>query len=106
MKINSKVFPYLAVNMVAFYLLPRAIRDTGSAMTVMLMGIPTICFITAIVFGMKHSFQLLYPIIIALLFSPTIFIFYNSTAWVYIIAYGVVAAVGNLIGKVFFRSAK
>ncbi|HBI71561.1 MAG TPA: hypothetical protein DDY59_00010 [Lachnospiraceae bacterium] len=63
--------------------LPIAIRDTGSAMAVMLMFI---------------------PVIIALLFFPTIFIFYNSTAWVYIIAYGVIAAIGNFIGKLFFKA--
>ena len=101
MKVNIKVLPYLLANIAAFYLLPLVIRDTGSGMAVLLFGIPVICFITAIIFGIKHSFQWLYAVIIALLFCPTIFIYYNTTAWVYIIAYGVIAAVGNLIGKLF-----
>jgi glucan phosphoethanolaminetransferase (alkaline phosphatase superfamily) len=101
MNINKRVLPYLIVNIAAFYLLPMVIKDTGSAMAILLFAIPLICFITAIIFGIKHSFQWLYPIIIALLFIPTIFIFYNTTAWIYIIGYGVIAAAGNLIGKLF-----
>ena len=75
-------------------------------MLIMLIGIPVICFITSIVFGIKHSFKLLYPITVALLFVPTIFMFYNSTAWVYIIVYGVIAFIGNFIGKLFSQSGK
>lgn len=106
MKTNFKVLPYLFVNIIAFYLLPLIIKDTGRAMVVMLIGIPLICFITSVVFGMKHSFNLLYPITVALIFAPTIFIFYNSTAWVYIIVYGVIALIGNFIGKSLSKFGK
>lgn len=106
MKTNFKVLPYLFVNIIAFYLLPLIIKDTGGAMVVMLIGIPLICFITSVIFGMKHSFNLLYPITVALIFAPTIFIFYNSTAWVYIIAYGVIALIGNFIGKSLSKFGK
>ncbi len=106
MKNNVKVLPYLLVNIVAFYLLPAVIKDTGSGMTAMLIAIPLICFVIALVFGIKHSFNLLYPMAVALLFAPTIFIFYNSTAWVYIILYGVIALLGNFIGKLFYKSVE
>ena len=106
MKTNLKVLPYLLVNIVAFYLLPTMIKDTGSAMLVMLIGIPVICFVTSIVFGINHSFKLFYPITVALLFAPTVFMFYNSTAWVYIIVYGVIALIGNFIGKLISQSRK
>ena len=106
MRINYKLIPYLLVNIAAFYFLPTVISDTGSAMAVMLIGIPAICFATAIVFGARHSFQWLYPVIVAVLFVPTVFIFYNSTAWVYSIAYGVIAAIGSFIGKLCFKPSK
>ncbi|MFV0497539.1 MAG: hypothetical protein ACK5L0_05135 [Candidatus Fimivivens sp.] len=35
-----KMLPYILVNFAAFYLLPMIIQDTGSAMFVMLFGIP------------------------------------------------------------------
>lgn len=106
MKNFIQILPYLGVNIIAFYVLPFVIQDTGTAMAVMLVGIPFICFVTSIVFGVKNSFRWIYPIIVALLFAPSIFIFYNETATPYIIAYGVIALAGNLIGKLFYKQAK
>jgi hypothetical protein len=103
MKNYLKALPYLVINAVAFYLFPILIKDTGSAMVIMLIGIPVLCFGAAVVFGVKNSFKWYYPAAVALLFVPTIFIFYNSTAWVYIIAYGLIALAGNYIGKLFFK---
>ena len=101
MKNNMRMLPYLLINAVAFYLIPILIKDTGSAMFVLLIGIPWICLITAVVFGVRNSFNWIYPIAVALLFAPTIFIFYNASAWVYIIGYGAIAFAGNLIGTLF-----
>lgn len=42
-----------------------------------------------------------YAVIVAILFIPTIPIFYNSTAWIYIFVYGAIALIGNAIGMVF-----
>ena len=53
---KKKMTPYLFVNMLAFYLLPMIIRDTGTAMVVMLVGIPLICVTVAIVYGAKNGF--------------------------------------------------
>lgn len=103
MKINLKVIPYLIVNALAFYLLPLLIQDTGSAMLILLIGMPFICFVTAVVFGAQNSFQWLYALIVAMLFIPSIFIFYNSSAWVYPVAYGILALIGNFIGKMLFQ---
>ncbi len=105
MKLKSMI-PYLIVNIIAFYLLPIVIKDTGSAMAVMLLGIPLICLLTAIIYGIKNSFNFIYPLIVAILFAPTIFIFYNSTASVYIIGYGITALVGNFVGKLFYKGDK
>lgn len=85
MKNNSRMLPYLLINAVAFYLVPILIKDTGSAMFILLIGIPWICLVVAIGYGFRNSFSWIYPLAVALLFAPTIFIFYNSSAWVYII---------------------
>lgn len=97
----KQIMPYLIVNIIAFYLLPIVIKDTSSAMAVMLIGIPFICLLTAIIYGIKNPFNLIYPLIVAILFVPTISIYYNSTASAYIVGYGIIAIVGNLIGKSF-----
>ncbi len=100
------MLPYLVVNAIAFYLLPLLIQNTGIAMFVMLIGIPLVCFLVALVYGIKNGLNWLYPFMVAILFIPTIFIFYNYTAWVYIVGYGVIALIGNFVGKLFYKNNK
>ncbi len=99
----KKMIPYLIVQIIAFYLVPLIIKDTGSAMTVMLIWLPVITFVSGAVYGWKNSFNFGYPLIVAILFAPTIFIYYNYTAYIYIAIYGVIALIGNFIGKLFYK---
>ena len=79
------------------YVIPRFIKDTGSAVIVMLMIIPLICLITSVFYGIKNGFDFWYILIAAIMFTPSIFMFYNSSAWIYVIGYAVIALLGNLI---------
>lgn len=106
MKKLRDMIPYLAVIILDFYLLPLLIRDTGSAMLMLLVVVPLICFVCSLIYGIKNSFSLVYAVIVAILFIPTIPIFYNTTAWVYIFGYGAVALIGNAIGTVFRKIMK
>ncbi len=90
--------PYLIINILAFYLLPMVAFNTGLAMVVLLIITPIICFLTSLLYGLKNGLHWLYAILTAILFTPTIFIFYNHTAIFYIYAYGIIAVIGNLIG--------
>lgn len=80
-----------------FYIIPRFIKDTGSAVIVMLMIIPLICLITSVFYGIRNGFDFWYILIAAIMFTPSIFVFYNSSAWVYVVGYAVIALLGNLI---------
>ena len=80
-----------------FYIIPRFIKDTGSAVIVMLMIIPLICLITSVFYGIRNGFDFWYILIAAIMFTPSIFMFYNSSAWVYVVGYAVIALWGNLI---------
>ena len=102
-KLIKSTLPFLLVIVFDFYLLPLLISDTGSGMFILLIAVPAICFICSLIYGIKHSFHLIYPAIVAVLFIPTIFIFYNSSAWVYILAYGVIALIGNIAGMIFYK---
>ena len=101
-----KKLPYLIVNTLAFYLAPLIITDTGSAMLVVLIFLPLVGLTSSIIYGWKHSFSILYPVLVALLFIPTIFIYYNSSASIYILIYGLISLGGNLIGKLFYKNRK
>lgn len=84
-----------------FYIVPWFIKDTGSAMLVMLVVIPLICFIISFFYGIRNGFGLCYIGIAAMMFAPSIFIFHNASAWLYTVAYAVIALLGNVIALPF-----
>lgn len=72
-------------------------------MLMMLVVIPLLTFICAIIYGVRQGFDLLLTIIATVLFAPTIFIFYNASAWIYIIAYAIITIAGNGIGRLLCK---
>ncbi len=94
---------YIISLIIIFYALPLLIRDTGSGMLVMLLGIPLLTLICSAVYGIKQGFQPLLSLITAIVFAPSVFIFYNASAWIYIVIYAVISLVGNGIGRLFFK---
>ncbi len=96
----KKMLPYLIVNILSFYLLPLLMRDTGSAMLILLFILPIIVAITSSIYGYEsNKIDLIYSLLIAILFIPTIFVYMNITAWVYTIGYFIVSILFNFIGK-------
>jgi len=94
----KNMLPSLGVIIASFYLLPLFIKDTGSGILILLIAIPLVCFISSTIYGFRRGFNILYSVIVAILFVPSIFIFYNSSAWGYTIVYGIIALIGNTIG--------
>ncbi len=99
MKNIIKQIPYLIVITLTFYLFPFIVKDTTTAMLLMLIVFPLICLITSFIYGLRQQFSWSYSIIVTILFLPTLLIFYNYTAWVYIMIYGIISLMGNLIGS-------
>ena len=99
MKKTREMSVYLIVIILAFYALPAFINDTGSGIFFLLILIPIICFLTSLIYGIRHSFNLIFLLLIMGLFIPTIFIFYNESAAVYVLIYGINAVIGNLLGS-------
>ena len=95
-KLKKNVDFYLLL-LIDFYIIPLVIKDTGSAMAVMLIIIPLICLITSVFYGIRNGFDFWYILSVAIIFIPSIFIFYNSSAWVYTVGYAIIALFGNLI---------
>ena len=98
-KIKEKgMLPYLIIMFGNFYLIPFFIYDTGTAIMILLFVIPLIGFSLSFLYGMRKGFFWLYPILVSFLFVPTIFLFYNSSASIYILMYGAVALIGEVLG--------
>lgn len=100
---TRKTLPYVVVIIFAFYVLPLLIQDTGSGMLILLIGIPMICFIVSFIYGIKNSFNWLFSLLVMLLFVPTIFIFYNESASIYTLVYGIISIIGNFIGSLLCK---
>ena len=101
-KIKTNWIYYLII-FIAFYLVPILIKDTGSGMFILLIVIPLITLITSIIYGLRNTFDFIYPLIVAILFIPTLFIYYNTSALVYVIVYSMIAVIGELLGKTLQR---
>lgn len=95
----KKNWVYYFIIFITFYLIPILIQDTRSGMFILLIVIPLITLITSIIYGLRNVFDFIYPLIVAILFIPTLFIYYNISAWVYIIAYSLIALIGEILGK-------
>ena len=102
--IFKKMMPYLIIIIAAFYLFPLLIQDTGAGMLILLVAIPLVCLVTSVLYGVKNAFNVMFSIFVAILFIPSLFTFYNSSAWVYIIGYGAISMIGNLIGMAISKS--
>lgn len=97
------LIPYVAALIMIFYLLPLVVKNTGFAMLMMLIITPLLTFMCTVIYGVRQGFDFILPIITIVLFAPTIFIFYNLSAWIYIVVYAVIAFIGNGIGRIFYK---
>lgn len=90
---------YLLAIAITFYLLPLIFAgSTGSAMVLLLIATPIICLITAILYSLRYGFRWQYCLLVAILFLPTIAIFYNKSAFIYSAIFGGLSLVGNIVG--------
>ena len=94
----KQMLPYLLIMIGIFYVSPMLIIDTGSGMFILLVLVPLACLLTSLAYGFKNSFTLTFPILVMLIFIPSIFIFYNESAIVYVFAYGAISLVGSFLG--------
>ncbi|MDO5717633.1 MAG: hypothetical protein Q4P34_01490 [Tissierellia bacterium] len=94
---------YYLITILNFYLLPNLIVDTGSGMSMLLIIMPLIILGNSIFYGAVFGFKIIFAIITAVLFIPSIFIYYNSSVMLYSIIYGIVSLIGIGIGSYFFK---
>ena len=59
--------------------------------------------ISSIVMSKKYGFNICIILLISILFVPTMLIFYNTSALIFMIAYLVLALIGSLIGRFIYK---
>lgn len=97
---------YLFTIGLAFYILPIFIKDAGSEIAILFLLIPFLLFILSLIYGYRHGFDIQFSLIIAILFMPTIFIFYDFSYSKYIIIYALIAFVGHMMGWLIALSGR
>lgn len=84
---------------VLFYILPLAAGPTDSMGLIVLIILFT--FVLAIIEGIisNSAIKKFYPLVVSILFIPTIYIYYNDSVYIYIIWYLIESVIGLFIGS-------
>lgn len=97
-KLTRKDVYYLGIIFFVFYALPVAsifLQNQSLVVLSLLLFMPLTVVCAAVLRGVQTGFSALFVAVVALLFVPSIFIFYNDSATVYIFIYAFAALLGN-----------
>ena len=93
----------LILQLCMFYIFPLFAGPTDAMGMVLLIILATL--LLAIIIGSisKEKIKYLYPVIVAILFIPSVFIYYNESALIHSIWYLVVSSIGLLVGTIIYK---
>lgn len=103
MKRYLKEIVILILQLFMFYISPLFAGPTDAMGMVFLIILATLLLSIIIGSVSKEKIKYLYPIIVAILFIPSIFIYYNESAFIHSIWYLVVSSIGLLIGTIIYK---
>ena len=100
MKKYLKEIIILIIQLLVFYVLPLFAGPTDVMGMVLLINLSV--FILSFILGRisNQKIKYLYPLIISILFIPSVFIYYNESALVHAVWYFVISYIGLLIGSI------
>ncbi len=88
-----------------YYLLPivglgmdEASRNAFMTSGLLYFAFPLYQYVSSVFLGIKHGFCSVYAVAAAVLFLPTLLVFFTSNTWVAALIYGGIALAGNLMG--------
>ncbi len=98
-----QALPYAAVILAVYLALPFGAMGLGRADIYNIVPLLDCCGCMAVgyFYGRKHGRDPVLPLVSALLFLPMMFIFYNTTAWIYLILTAIFAYLGQCIGNMY-----
>ena len=100
MKRFIKEIIILLIQLFMFYIFPLFAGPTDAMWMVFLIWLSTLILSIIIASISKEKIKYLYPIIIAILFIPSVFIYYNESALVHSIWYLVISFIGIILGTI------
>jgi len=93
----------ILIQLFMFYIFPLFAGPTDAMGMVLLIILSTL--LLSIILGniSKEKIKYLYSIVIAILFIPSVFIYYNESALVHSIWYLVISYIGLLVGSIIHK---
>lgn len=100
MRLYIKEIIVMVLQLFMFYVFPLFAGPTDAMGMVVLIILTT--FLLSIIIGLisNKKIKYLYPVIIAIVFIPSVFVYYNETAMIHSMWYLVVSGIGMLIGAI------
>ena len=104
MKKYLKEIVILIIQLFMFYIFPLFAGPTDVMGMVFLIRLATLVLSMVIGSISNEKVKYLYPIIVAVVFVPSVYIYYNESAMVHSVWYFVVSTVGLLVGAIVHRA--
>ncbi len=102
MKRYIKEIIILIMQMFMFYIFPLFAGPTDAMGMVLLILISTIVLSMILASISSGKIKYIYPIIISILFIPSVFIYYNESALVHAVWYLVTGYIGCIFGTIIY----
>ena len=96
----------LLIQLFMFYIFPLFAGPTDTIGMVLLILIVTFILSIVIASISKEKYKYLYPVVVSILFIPSVYIYYNETALIHSIWYLIVSGIGILLGSIINKSIK
>ena len=106
MKNYIKEITILVIQLFMFYIFPLFAGPTDAMGMVFLIWLSTIILGMIIVILSEKKIKYLYPLVIAIMFIPSVFIYYNQSALIHSLWYLASSSIGMLIGLVICTITK
>lgn len=100
MKNYLKEIIILLIQLFMFYIFPIFTGPTDAMGMVFLIWLSTIVLGLVVAIISNKKIKYLYPIVISILFIPTVFIYYNESALVHSLWYLVSSSIGMILGTI------
>lgn len=101
----KKYTVYIVIAIMYYFIPLYLVKDTGSGIFLLLTAIPTIVFLISLIYAKKNGFKWYFSIIVGLLWFPNVFIL-NDSASSYIMIYGAISFIGQMIGNLLRKYRK
>lgn len=103
MKKDWKEIIIFLIQLFMFYIFPLFAGQADAMGMVFLILVVTFILSIVIASVSKEKWKYFYPIIVSILFIPSVFIYYNDSALIHAVWYFVDSAAGLLIGIIIYK---